>query len=102
MSARPFHCLKGARDEIAAAFAEEERLADVRLAGVGEQPAVHEEAQTSEERTAQREVTRQPLTRSPIAHGDAEAVTLMVLRVAGHVDAVAAAFGPFVFGSCAE
>jgi hypothetical protein len=102
LSARPLHALERAGDEIAAAFPEEERFADVRLTGVGKKGAVQKEAQAPEQLAPQREVTGQPFTRPTVAHGDADAVSEMVLRVARHVDAVATTFLALVRGMSAR
>src|SRR5207247_10501929 len=90
---RPLDADEGARHEIAPVGREVERLAHGRLAGVGDDRAVQEEAQAAMDAAAQGEVPLEKFPRSPIAHSHAEAVAEVILGVPRDVDAVAAAIG---------
>src|SRR5262245_45362983 len=75
-----------ARDEIAPARVEEQRLADLREAGVRQDAAVAVEADATVHAVAEREVRPQPLTAAPILHGHADVAPDVVLGVPRHED----------------
>src|ERR1019366_6558241 len=101
---RPLDALEGARDELARAIGalvsgalvarEVQGFAGLRVAPVGRDAAVREEAQATVHPAPQRQMALEKVARPAVTHGDAEPVAEVVLGVPRHEDTVATALGP--------